>query len=225
MALSTGTFPYDIANLLGGAARVLYTDDLTEPVPADLTGIIDVETPYTAQTGWIDLGATKESATYGREISEEGYEIQNVNGDVLSEITDIAHTMEVSVAEIAPAQLAVIEVSSAGVGTIAGAAGKSAQKSVKFGSFASVPRRRVAFIAQRNVGSGIVTESGGVERGGFVGVVLYNVAVAADSAEVEFDKGNLAECPVSFTAFPETTEDAGEEYGTWLFENLGQTIA
>ena len=144
---------------------------------------------------------------------------------MLEEITEITHTMEVSVAEIAPEQLAIIEVSASGVGTIAGGAGKSSQKSVKFGSLSSIPRRRVAFVAQRNIGSGVVTEGGGQERGGFVGIVLYNCAVAADSAEVEFEKGNLAEAPVSFTAFPEPSESAGEEFGCWLFEDIGQTIA
>ena len=133
MAQVTGAFPYDIDHLLGGRARVLFAPT-TEPLPGDISDLVDMTSPYAVNGSWEDLGATRDAASYSRSIGTEGYEIQQATGLVLEEITEVSRQLQVSIAEIKPEHLQIIE-EAASVGTIAAAAGVSAQKSVEFGSF------------------------------------------------------------------------------------------
>lgn len=224
MAVVPGAFPYDLDHLLGGRARVILAP-ASEPIPASIADVIDMETPYAVQGSWFDLGATRDSASYTKSIESEGLEIQQVSGLVLEEITDINRQIKVSLAEVKAENLKIVE-ESATTGTVAAAAGVSAQKSVKFGSFSDTTPYRAVFVAQRSKKSGLVVESGAgaPQRGRFVMLCLYSVSLSADETEMEFDKGTLVHAPVTFTAFPEGGEDSGEEYGVWLTEDAG-TIA
>lgn len=217
----TGVLPYDLANLLGGAARVLVSDDSTAlpAVPTTIKDVIDCVSPYAPKTGWVDFGATGEGTSYSRDMDSDGYEIQQSTGMVFEEITDISRTLTVDVAEITPEHVAMVE-NTDSLGTVAAATGAVAQKSVKFGSFTSLATRRVAFIAQRHPNSGIVDE-GSIERGRFVMLCLYSVSIAADESEMTVEKGSLATLPITFEAFPESGQLQGEEYGTWLMEDAG----
>lgn len=224
MTQVTGAFPYDIDNLLSGAARVILSDDDEASLPAiptKLSDVIALDSPYAPLTGYVDVGATKESATYTRDISSEGLEIQQTSSAVLEDITDVERTLEVSVAEFTPLHLKILE-ESAGITNIAASAGvNTAEKMVKFGSIDDLTRRRVLFIGQRSRESGVVDEGGGVERGLFVALCLYNVAIAADSSEVELDKGTLSAVPLTFKSFPEGGQSFGQEHGFWLTEDAG----
>src|SRR3954470_5385607 len=128
MAQVTGAFPYDIDNLLGGAVRVLYAPT-TVAAPTNIFDVIGMVSPYAPKTGWVDFGATKESFTYTRGFDTEGFEIQQVPGAILEDITDMSRTLTVSVAELRPSLLTMIEqgVQSADV---AAAGGAGAQKIV-----------------------------------------------------------------------------------------------
>src|SRR5688572_5865610 len=141
MPAITGAFPYNVDNLLGGAVRILYAPT-SVAVPEGIEDVIDMETPYAPKTGWIDFGSTKEAFTYTRSFDVSGYEIQQVPGSVLEDITDLTRSISVSVAELTPETLAIVE-----EGTIAtdvsAAAGVSGQDVVKFGSFLSVTQYRV----------------------------------------------------------------------------------
>src|SRR4051794_35345320 len=108
MAQVTGAFPYDIDNLLGGAVRVLYAPT-TAALPADISDVIDMTTPYAPVTPWKDFGATKESFTYTRGFDTEGLEIQQVPGAILEDITDLSRTITVSVAELRDELLQIME--------------------------------------------------------------------------------------------------------------------
>jgi hypothetical protein len=148
MAQKQGAFPYDIDNLLGGAVRILYAP-LTEPVPASIADVIDMTFPYAPGGTWVDVGATKESFTYTRGFETEGYEIQQEQGNVIEEITNLSRTIEVSVAEFRPEMLALIE--GGGIeSAVAAASGSSAQDRLGFGAFESLDRWRWAFISRRN---------------------------------------------------------------------------
>jgi len=225
MALTTGAFPYDITNLLGGAVRILYAD-IDEPVPATMTDVFLVESPYTAQTGWTDLGATPHSFTYTRGFDVEGWEIQQLAGNVIEEVTDLTRTIEVSFADLRPEHLAMIENQSAAVEDVTAVASASAQKVVRFGSFQSFTRYRFAFVSRRPLAAGAVTESApsGAVRGRFFMGVAYQAQIAADEAEFEQNKGELTAAGVTFTLFPDSDEDQGEEYGAW-FDEVAGTIA
>lgn len=222
MALTGAPFPYDIDNLLGGAVRVLYAPD-TAPVPDSMADVFDMEAPYAAVTPWKDLGATKESFTYSRGFDTAGYEIQQVAGNVLEEITDITRTVQVSIAEFRPELLQMVEGGLA-PGDVAAVAGASAQKVVKFGSFSSVSRWRFAFVSRRSQQSGTVTETDDSIRGRFFMGVAYTAQLTADSVDFEQAKGDLSAVGVTFRLFPEPGQPPNGEHGAW-FDELDGTIA
>jgi hypothetical protein len=226
MPATTGAFPYNIDNLLGGAVRILFADPTADDdpgVPASIADVIDMKTPYAPKVGWTDLGATKESFNYHRAFEVEGWEIQQLAGNVVQEITSITRTIELSVAEFRPETLVMIENAPA-IADVAAAAGKSAQKRVGFGNFQSLQRYRWAFISRRSKASGLVSEAaapGSLQRGRFFMGVLYQAQVSADDLTVEQAKGALTASGITFTSFPEPTEPEGEEYGAWYDEQAG----
>ena len=228
MAVKQGAFPYDIDNLLGGAVRILFADpdDVGDPgIPGDISDIVAMVYPYAAETGWTDLGATKESFTYTRSFDTEGWEIQQEQGNVIEEVTSIERTIELSVAEFRPETLALVEnAPSTAITAITAGANKGAQDAIGFGGFQSPKRYRFAFISRRSTASGVVTEPGGRVRGRFFAGVLYQSQIAADDMSIEQSKGALTAGGVTFTSFPDADAPAEEEYGSWFDEHAG-TIA
>lgn len=226
MTLINHPFPYDIENLLSGAVSILYADDpSTTSPPADISDVIAMVSPYAAQTGWTYLGATKENFSYSRSFDTEGLEIQQVAGNVLEEVTDIARAITVSMAEFNPFGFQLME-NAPSVATIAAAAGASAQKKIAFGSFASVKRRRYAYISRRPLASGTVIEPGGKTRGRFVMGCAYSAQLQADEITMEQGKGELTASELAFSLFDETEDPQpeGQGHGAWFLEDAG-TIA
>jgi hypothetical protein len=226
MALTGAPFPYDIENLLGGAVRILWAPAAgtgAASVPDSMADVIDMEDPYAAVTPWADLGATKESFTYSRGFDTSGYEIQQVAGNVIEEITDITRSIEISYADFRPEHLQMIENAPA-VADVAAAAGASAQKKVAFGAFSSPVQYRFAFVSMRPRQSGTVEESGGKIRGRFFMGVAYLAQVAADEISFEQAKGELTGAGVTFQMFPQGGQPTGEEWGAW-YDELAGTIA
>jgi len=228
MALTGAPFPYDIDNLLGGAVRILYgkvTGTGAASVPVNMADVFDLVSPYAAKTNWTDLGATKESFSYSRSFDTSGYEIQQVSGNVIEEITDISRSVEISFADFRPEHLRMME-NAPNIASVVAAANKSAQKKIAFGTFSSPEQYRFAFVAQRPKQAGIVTEPGapGKERGRFFMGVIYAGQVSADELTFEQAKGELTAAGVTFTAFPVSGQPTGEEFGAWYDEQAG-TIA
>ena len=239
-----GFLKYNIANLIGSGARVLYADS-TWALPVSggaptikLSDIITLVGPdYAPKAGWNDLGAAREGqgAQYERNIEETEQSLEQATGAVFTDITDTPRSITMQMAEMspdnvrkflenAPASRAVAAAPGAGT------AGTSAQTGVDFGSFENLSRYRVAIIGQRRKGTGAdVTETGnaGNVRGAFVGVVLFSATIAAENAQYELQKGQIANVAVQMRAMPESTvTDSLRDRGVWLFENTGnQTIA
>lgn len=223
MAMTNYPFPYDIENLLGGAVRILRAPQ-SQAEPDGIHEVIDLVAPYAPKTGWLDVGATKEAFSYSRGFAEAGYEIQNTQGAVLTEITDVTRTITVSYAEFTQQSLAVIE-GDTSLGTVAAAAGVSAQKIVRFGGITSTDEYRFAFISRRHIASGAVVEPGGAKRGRFVMGLALRASLAADDVSIEQAKGNLSAAGVTFRMFPDPAKTVSEEsWGGWFLEDAG-TIA
>jgi hypothetical protein len=231
MPAVTGAFPYNIDNLLGGAVRVLYAPT-SQAIPANIGDVIKMVGPnYAPETGWLELGATKEAFSYSRGFDVEGWEIQQTAGNVIEEITDITRSVSVSIAEFTKELLKIIEGDTGVISALAAVpgatdSGTSAQDKITFGSFSSLTQYRIAFIARRAKASGLVTEAGngGATRGRFVMGVGYRAQLSADEIEMEQDKGVLTAANTGFTFFPEGGQAQGSEYGAWFLENTG-TIA
>lgn len=224
MALTASAFPYDLNNLLGGRVRVLIAPIASEDdpgVPEKLQEIIELETPYPAADGWIDLGAARDSAAYSRGFTTEGWEIQQVNSAVVEELTGTARSVSVSIAELREDTIQLIE-QSTGKETVNAAVHTSKQIAIPFGEITDLQRYRVAFVAMRKQQSGIVEELEGKKvRGRFVAITINEATIAADDTGIEFDKGALSHVPLTFTAYPASGETEGEEYGRWILEEAG----
>lgn len=225
MAMSGYPFPFDLANLAGGAVRILYAP-VTESIPTTLTDIFDLESPYAAAGDWVDFGATSEPFTATRGFDTEGWQIEQTTGNVIEDITDTTRSWTVPIAELHADTLKIIE-NQADETAIAAVANASAQTKVSFGSILSPVRYRMAFISRRNRASGVVTESDTTtERGRFLGATAHQVQIAADDVEFEFGKGALTGVNVTFTLFPDTTVTASEDaYGDWYDEAAGTISA
>lgn len=223
MALVTGAFPYDVDNLLGGATRILYAPS-TQAIPVDISSVIDMTSPYAPKAGWLDFGATKESFSYSRGFDVEGWEIQQVAGAILEEVTDITRTLSLSAAELRKEVLQIMEEAPAPT-AVASGANKSAQDKISFGAFTTTTKYRMAFISRRHTGSGLVTEPGGATRGRFVMGAGYNVQATADEIELEQNKGELSAVGLTFKLFPEPGQTSTTSHGAWLLEATGTISA
>lgn len=222
----TGLLPYDINNLLAGAARCVITDDSVAlpAIPAKINDVINlksVSSNYGPKTGFLDVGATADASAYTRDLAASEYRIEQTGGPVFQDITETNRSLRINMAELKPEWLKIME-EGAAITTVAAVAGtNTAQKAVKFGTVVELTKRRVCFIGRRPKAAGLVDEGAGVTRGRFVMLVLYNVNITADAAEISLGKGNLASMPITFRAFPEDGQPSGQEFGTWLDEQAG----
>lgn len=223
MTVVQGVRPYDIDNLLGGGARILVSDDdvALPTVPTKLTDVVAVKSPYAPVTPWLDFGATKEGSQYSRDISTQGYDIQQASGSVIEEVDEVVRQLSVSIAEVKPDHWRILEEASQIDTNAAVASTTNQEQLVKFGNINDLTRRRVVLIGVRSRQSGVVTESATVTRGRFVALCLYSVALAADTSEVTVEKGELTDLPVTFKAFPISGQPVGKETGFWLSEAAG----
>lgn len=217
-------FPYDLNDLFGGTIRFL-TAPSTEPVPGDISDIIDMTSPYAANGSWVDLGATGGPFQYNRNLTVGGYNIQQTQGTVLEEVTDVTRTMSVAAAEVRPDVIRMLE-QGAAQEAISASANVSAQTKVPFGSIADLTSYRVAAIGRRKKVQGLVTEPGGATRGALVAWVGYSANISADNAQISVGEGDMATVPLTFSLHPDATvTDEGEEYGCVLFETAGTISA
>lgn len=206
--------PYNSANLVVGAWRCLLAP-ISEPVPEDLSDIVSLSTPYAGQGTWFDAGASKSASSYTRGIDSEGIEIQQETGTIFDEITDTNRSFQLSIAEFTPELVQIIENSPdpEDVGSM---------KKLPLTSITDLEIYRLAAIGVRKKQSGVVNESGGVNRGRLIGVVLNRVTLTADDTDAEFEKGALTEMQVGFTAYPDPDVDAEDgDWGGWFFEEPG----
>lgn len=211
----------EITDLISGAARVLLAP-IDEALPEGIEDIMLMESPYTLQGDWFDFGATTGPTETGRSIESEGLAIEQLQGNVVEDITDVSRSMKVPMAGISPENVQIFENASA-IGTLTAASGVSAQKQVKFGSFSEATQYRAVIIGRRPKIGGLVTESSPstTVRGRLVARVLYRVSLAADESTISIGKGSFASADVSFNAYPEPGEDTDESGGTWFFEAAG----
>jgi hypothetical protein len=180
-----------------------------------------MEAPYAPATGWVDFGATKEAFSYNRAFDTAGYEIQQVPGAILEDVTTLTRSIQLSIAELMPETLKIIEEGTVAA-DVSAVAGAGAQDVVKFGSFLSVSQYRVAFVSRRHHGSGTVTESDATTvRGRMFMGVGYRAQITADEVSLAGTKGELAAAAVTFKFFPESDQTYGQEFGAWFLEAAG----
>jgi hypothetical protein len=227
--MSDAAFPWNISNLLGGRIRALYAQT-TEPLPAgpdDIFAQTSVANPAYAPAGtWKDFGGGRDASSYGRSIAKSGWELQQAKAAVVEQVSSVTRRLSLSIAEITPEILQIVEVAPA-VGTLAAAANVSAFKEVGMGGIDALPRYRVAFVSQRDPSAGKVIEPAGgavAGRGRFVVGVGWECSISADEVALEQAKATMSALTVQFDFYPVSGQPEGKEYGTWWLEQAG-TIA
>jgi hypothetical protein len=209
-----------LTNLLTGPCRIVYAPS-TVAVPVKLDDIYAMATPYALKAGWLEAGGTSDDFNYERDMDSNDFEIQQKTAAVLTKVTGVTRTATIPFAEITPALMALAEgntASSVSIATGAGGSGTPAQTRVPFGSISSLPRYRLAIIAERDKGLGTSAEGG--LRGQHVGLVFYSAAIAA----LKIGRDDLPAREVPFQAFPDPSfSSSGDEVGCFLFET-GATV-
>lgn len=220
-----GFFKYDQNSLFKGAVRVLFAPTSVTK-PAKINDIIDMTSPYAVKTGWVDLGATTGAFQYSRNVTEGSIEIQQTSEALLPEPESTTRQFSVPVGEIKGANLSILEESPGAATPVTAATGIGAQTGITYGSINSFTTYRVAFIGRRAKAQGLVTEPGAVTRGALLANVAFYCTIAADNAQVSFDKGGAATVPLTFNLKPDPTATVeGAETGLWLFETAPATIS
>lgn len=227
MAVTGGRMPYDAVGALAGPARVLFASlaEVATP-PVDLWTIVppvaDAQGQYPALTGWHDLGLAADAPTYTHAKDTAGLEYQQPKGELFQQISDISRSFTAQVAQIDAQNMQIIENTSS-LSAIASAAGKSAQTKVAFGTYQSLKTYRICLVSFRPDGSAVVTEPApsNAVRPPAVGLILPTCTLAAESSELNFDKGAPVNCAVTFTAIQTPGLPAGQEHGYWIFEGAG----
>lgn len=218
-----GLYPYNPQNLLGGKIRALVAP-IDEPLATSPADIFDQQGPnYDPNGDWQDFGATTDGTEYERELSSEGYEIEQSTAQVFEEITETNRAVSIPLGEFTPFALSLFEEGeSEAVGS---GAGVSAYDKISFGNVDDLTPYRLALVAQRAKASGaVVTEADGTKRGAFVVVVFHRVTIAADSASIELAKGSLSSIPVALRTLPDPDAETGKEHGDWWLERTGTII-
>jgi hypothetical protein len=190
--------------------RVMYSDSLTVPA-AFPTGIRDIimlgtgATQFDPQTGWNDLGGTRDGLSFIRTLNkiQWGYDQMKVAG---SEVDSWAHRATIRFVEHTPELLKMAWAGSAISTLAAGAAPVTPAETVQhFGDPSSVERRRWAFIYRRKDGNLVAY----VTREGEIGGDM-EFAMPAD--------GNAVGIPINLDFYP--TDDTAVAQDSRIFSRF-----
>ncbi|MGG1571595.1 hypothetical protein [Fictibacillus sp. NRS-1165] len=85
-------------NIVGGPGRLVVAD-FGIPYPNTIEDVMNLTEPYDLKPGWSDLGATSDGIATSRGFDVEGFEVDQLPGEVDSDITAWTHTLETTLAE------------------------------------------------------------------------------------------------------------------------------
>lgn len=220
MTATTGMFPYDVGELADGPIRCLYAPIATA-IPTTLKDVISQVSPYAPATGWIDFGATAGPWVYQRNVTATQYKIQQTTLAVREKVTEVVRTAQVAVAELRPSVMKILEEGTT-LETGVAAAGVGAYTKAPVGNVNDLTQYRMAFIGCRGKDQGLVTEpTTAITRGRLFGFVANRCQVSAENLQLSLAQGDLGNANVTFKLYPDSTSDAGEEHGAWIFETAG----
>lgn len=216
-------FPFSLNDIAAGPARVMYAPT-TVAVPVKLSDIFDNESPYTPTTGWLDFGATSGPTQISRNITSDGFNIQQSTSTILEEITDTSRTVTIPVAELTAEVQEILEESS-GIVSVAATAGTNiAQRKTPFGSIFDLSTYRIAVVYRFKKSQGTVVEAG-TTRGRAAAWVGYRATLTADNTQISIGEGELVGGTLTFKLDADPTVTAeGSEQGFWIYETAGGTI-
>jgi len=131
-------------SFIRGAARLLWAGT-TVAFPTKLASVINLST-FEAETGWNDLGATKNGITITINNSEEEFDVDQILGDIATEPTSWECSVGTQLAEFTEERM---QIAWEGSGIIVDSTVTPNEKEIGFGQPTSYTQRRLAVLFQR----------------------------------------------------------------------------
>jgi hypothetical protein len=188
-------------SFIRGAARILIAPT-SVAFPVKIDDVIDLGTPvgppivpatYDAQTGWVDLGATKTGIQITINNAEETFDIDQALADIASQPTSWECSVGTQLAEFTPEKMQIAWEGSAITTDATPATGS--EKEIGFGQPTSYTQRRLAVLFQR---------PNGKIRGYFFRKIQR---MPQESSVTHAKTGEQISIPVRFKALADTTVD------------------
>jgi len=206
-----------IAGLVG-PAHFFYAPS-TVARPAKLDDVIGLSTPYAPKTGWLGGGQTTDTTDYSREFDGEELETQQ-GGIVMRKLTQANRSVTVPLANVTP-ELTRIAEAAPPLETIAvgaAASGTPAQTGVHLGLPVSLPRYRVAVIAEQP--AELTSSREAATRGPLVGILGYSATIAMDDSDTEIGSDEFASREFTFDFYADlSVTDSEKQHGKVVFES------
>jgi hypothetical protein len=179
----------DTTQLVRGAARLLYAP-MSQTKPMQISDVIDTTT-YDAQTGWIDLGATRNGINISVNNTENAFTVDQVAGD----IGTAPESWECLVAtELAEITLEHLVLAWEGASVTTDTSITPSEKETGFAGATSYTQRRLAIMFQKP--SLLIT-----------GYFFHMVVRAPQQTTLSFQKGGDAQTiAVQFRALSDSSE-------------------
>lgn len=171
-------------NFIRGAARILWAG-MTVAFPTAVSDIVNLST-FDAQTGWHDLGATKNGITISHNNTEETFDVDQILGDIDSRPVSYEQTVATQLAEMTLERLQVAW-EAGGIDTAGGF------RTMGVGEPATYTRRRLAILFQK---ANLKLRAH----------VFRKVQKAAQESAIAYNKtGEQQSVPVTFRALADTS--------------------
>jgi hypothetical protein len=189
------------SSFIRGAARLLIAP-VSQAKPTQLSDVIDMgvdATPgpvvaptYDAETGWVDLGATKTGVQITINNSEETFDVDQVMGDIASQPTNWECSVGTQLAEATPEKMQIAWEGSAITTDATPLSGS--EKEIGFGQPVSYTQRRLAVLFQR-------------PNGKVRGYLFHKVQRQPQESSITHAKtGEQISIPIRFKVLADTTE-------------------
>ena len=186
-------FVVDQTKLVKGAGRIMYAAD-SQAKPTKIGDVINTTT-YAAQSGWSDLGATREGIQITVNNTESGFDVDQVNGLLLTTPDNWECSVTTNLAEVTLENM-VIAWEGAAVTTDTGVT--PSEKETGFAGATSYTERRLAVLFKK--------PSSSVPQA-LVGYFFHRAVRAPQEGTLNFQKGGDAQViPVRWNILADATE-------------------
>jgi len=200
-------------NIFGGAGRLLYADSGTA-VPTDISDIVNVGTsPYAAQSGWNDFGATEGGAAISRSYEKNEIMVDQLAGVFDEEVTSWSMSLSTELAETTLENLQIAWIGASSITTITTVpSGYPDERRLGFGAPTCLPERMIALIVDE-------AEDCAAGEARVRAYIFWIAQVDGSESSHAFVKGEKTVLPVTFRLLPDPSKDEGEEFGIVLRQN------
>lgn len=186
-------FVVDQTKLVKGAGRIMYASS-GQAKPTSISSVINTTT-YAAQSGWSDLGATREGIQITVNNTESGFDVDQVNGLLLTTPDNWECSVTTNLAEVTLENM-VIAWEGASVTTDTGVT--PSEKETGFAGATSYTERRLAVLFKKPASS--LPQA-------LVGYFFHRAVRAPQEGTLNFQKGGDAMViPVRFNILADATE-------------------